>query len=136
MHRYRVFGVLLVVLVVGICLVLIYHRGPGWIPGYPGCVFRNVTGFLCPGCGMTRATHSTLHGQFTQAFRFNPLGVLLLPVVGIGIALETWNWMGGKPPTWRLQPGIVGAKVLIVVIFAYWILRNLPWWPFTLLAPP
>ena len=31
---------------------------------------------------MTRAAHAALHGRFGEAFRFNPLGMILLPVRG------------------------------------------------------
>ncbi|MFT3990256.1 MAG: DUF2752 domain-containing protein [Luteolibacter sp.] len=136
MRPFRVLGVLLVILVLGMAAVVLYHRGTGWIPGYPGCVFRNTTGLLCPGCGMTRATYSTLHGQFYQAFRYNPLGFILLPVALLGVSLETWSWLHGRPFISRMNLGNRGAKALVAAIFAYWILRNLPWWPFTLLAPP
>ena len=32
-----------------------------------GCIFRYITGIPCPGCGMTRAVVSVLHGQFATA---------------------------------------------------------------------
>ena len=31
---------------------------------YPACPFRRVTGLWCPGCGMTRAFHHLLSGEF------------------------------------------------------------------------
>ena len=42
----------------------------------PGtCTFRRITGFPCPGCGLTRSFISIAHGQFVDAWRFNPAGV-------------------------------------------------------------
>ena len=35
------------------------------------CIHKNLLHFDCPGCGMTRALHSLLHGQFRQAIIFN-----------------------------------------------------------------
>ena len=37
------------------------------------CPFRALTGLPCPGCGMTRAWISLLHGDLSAAFRFHPL---------------------------------------------------------------
>lgn len=44
------------------------------------CVFRLVTGFPCPGCGMTRALVSLLRGDIPAALGFHPL-VFTLPVI-------------------------------------------------------
>lgn len=38
-----------------------------------GCPIKFMTGIPCPGCGMTRAVTSCLHGDFAGAFHFHPL---------------------------------------------------------------
>ena len=48
---------------------------------YPRCLLYTFTGWQCPGCGGLRATHQLLHGHFAAAFRYNPLFVLMLPVL-------------------------------------------------------
>ena len=134
MHRKRVIGVALgtLVLVAGAYVLRLY--GPdGWLPG---CTFRKLTGLNCPGCGMTRAAVAALHGQLGSAFRFNPLGMLLLPLALAGVGLELLGWVRGKPLPWRLHLGRYGGWVIAVSVIAFWILRNLPWWPFTLASPP
>jgi hypothetical protein len=40
------------------------------------CVFREHTGWPCPGCGLTRAVDGLVHGRFGFAFASNPLGAL------------------------------------------------------------
>ena len=110
-------------------------HGPSGLPWMPGCLFHSATGLHCPGCGMTRATHAALHGHFGQAFRFNPVGVILLPVALVGVGIELAGWVRGRPLPFRLNPGATGAWIIAGVVIAFWILRNLPWWPFTLLAP-
>lgn len=58
------------------------------LPGLP-CLFHEMTGLPCPGCGMTRAIVALLHGDLAQAFTHHPLGVpvaaiwLLLAVAGL-----------------------------------------------------
>lgn len=115
---------------------LLYQHGPSGLSWLPNCKFNEFTGLHCPGCGMTRAAHATLHGRISEAFRFNPVGMILLPLALVGLAIEIVGWVREKPLSFRLSVGARGAWVIVWVIAAFWILRNLPWWPCTLLAPP
>ncbi len=45
------------------------------------CLFYNLTGHPCLGCGMTRAVASALHGDFMAAYRFNPRIVVAGPLL-------------------------------------------------------
>src|SRR5690606_24026211 len=42
------------------------------------CPFRTLTGWWCPGCGLTRATHHLLRGDVVQAHRYNVLVLAVL----------------------------------------------------------
>jgi len=48
--------------------------------GIPVCLFHSLTGLPCPGCGLTRAFSSLLHGQVGAAFAYHPFVFLLLPL--------------------------------------------------------
>jgi len=99
---------------------------------FPPCMFNALTGLYCPGCGATRALHALAHFDLPGAMAMNPLLVMLLPIVALLIADS-----GGWRPRW-LQPlmRVVGEpKFWLVLLPGYWIARNLPWFPFTLLAP-
>ena len=122
MHKDRALWVSLAVL--GLCFAAYMLRetgGAGWMPG---CVFRKVTGFECPGCGMTRATYATLHGRIGDAFRFNPVGMVLFPLAMIGFAIEVAGWVRGKPLPFRLNPGRWGATAIGAILILWWIGRN------------
>lgn len=99
------------------------------------CFFHRFTGLHCPGCGMTRATASVLEFDWFAAFRYNPLGVVLFPVALFGVGLETIGWVRGTAPPWRIPLGKHGAKIIAVVVILFFILRNVPYYPFSLLAP-
>lgn len=88
-----------------------------------------LTGFYCPGCGALRAMHELLHLHFLRAFALNPLLVVSLPLMAgyTGYLLFT----GGLR---RSLPQAVYLSALSVII-AFWLLRNIPHYPFTLLAP-
>lgn len=64
-------GSVFVLLAVLICILLPYLSAGGL------CIIRRVTGFPCPGCGMTRAVLSLLRGDIRTAFAYHPLWVTL-----------------------------------------------------------
>lgn len=45
------------------------------------CMFKNVFGFECPGCGITRAVLEVLHGNFTSAWAFNKSVIIVFPLL-------------------------------------------------------
>lgn len=100
-----------------------------------GCLFRELTGLHCPGCGMTRAMQAAMQGEMVKAFRFNPLGMILLPLVGVGIGMEMLGWVRRRPLPFRLEFGARGVWLIAGIVVLFWIFRNLPGWPFCLLAP-
>jgi hypothetical protein len=116
--------------------VLIALAGTAWIyaidpsssPGVPLCAFHWLTGLHCPGCGCLRATHALLHGQFADALAFNPLFV-----VGVPLAALVWAWNRSRPQPVELRPA--WAWWLVALLLAFGVARNVPVYPFNLLAP-
>jgi hypothetical protein len=41
-----------------------------------GCAFRRITGWPCPGCGLTRAADHFSHFHWAVAVKSNPLGTV------------------------------------------------------------
>ena len=99
---------------------------------FPACMFRAFTGWYCIGCGMTRALHALVHGDIAGAFAMNPLAMLVLPL----IPLMLLDGRGATPaPLKQFMAVVMTPKLWMFLLPAYWIARNLPWFPFTLLAP-
>jgi hypothetical protein len=101
---------------------------------YPTCPFLWATGCYCPGCGSLRALHQLTRGQLAAAFGLNPLMVLSLPFLGYYALSRAKLTLTGRP----LKSVFIGPRLvwaLLGLILAYWVLRNLPVYPFTLLAP-
>lgn len=90
------------------------------------CIFYEITHLHCPGCGMSRAIISISKLDFYQAFRYNPLIIILLPFLLIYYIYV--NIFNGK----KKLPQYVWVILLIIVIL-YGILRNIP--VFRFLAP-
>jgi hypothetical protein len=102
---------------------VMYFHYPILMRYFPPCPFFKLTRLYCPGCGSTRATYHLLHGNMAGVFRCNALYIPCLLFVLV-LLLR---------PRLAKQP-LVSAGFLAVVL-AFWILRNLPWAPFTLLVP-
>jgi hypothetical protein len=109
--------------------VYVFAFEPGKTGIFPPCVFRQLTGLQCPGCGSTRALHQLLHGHLVAAFTFNPLFVIATPLLlYVLLKYTTLSFRGITP-----KPNALPARyiyLIFVVIVSFWILRNTPLYPF------
>lgn len=95
-----------------VAAAVVYAFDPVAAGFFPHCVFHELSGLQCPGCGGTRAMHALLHGDVAAAIRFNAFLVFGGPVFAAGAATNQLRrpWAG-----WA----IVGALI------AWGVLRNL-----------
>jgi Protein of unknown function (DUF2752) len=98
----------------------------------PPCPFYWLTGWYCPGCGATRAMHALVHGDIAKALAMNPLLVLALPLVVL-LLLHRLRALPEKLRSTALF--FSDARPWAAVIISYALLRNMPWYPFSWLAP-
>lgn len=107
---------------------------PRWSAALPPCTFRTLTGLYCPGCGGTRSAKSLLRGDLGGAFAMNPfVAMLFLLVSGLVAVAVVREWKGRRGalpllPAWFAW-SVAGS------LLTFGLVRNLPWWPFTLLVP-
>lgn len=131
--RERLFAVAFTVASLSALLILRLFN-PATAGLFPPCPFRAVTGLNCPGCGTSRGLHQLLNGHPVVAFDLNPLMVLALPFMAyvfVSYALIALRGRG-LPKVFIPSPLI---WVIFWVIISFWVLRNIPLYPFTLLAP-
>jgi hypothetical protein len=96
----------------------------------PTCIVKLTTGFDCPGCGGTRAFWYLLHGNVPAAARSHIIAVFAAPfMVYMYIAWTANRVFHRRLPYLNISPRTVA--IFIGVWFAFTILRNLPWAPFT-----
>lgn len=131
MERLLILAVALVSPGAAAFLYFVEPTASGW---YPKCIFHWVTGFYCPFCGTTRCGHAMLNGNLSQAAAWNMMSVVLLPAATLWLYWATLCIVR-KQPLPRLDPPAWLLKVFMVVVFAFWLARNLPLFPFELLAP-
>ena len=108
-----------------VALAILFWYDPVRSGIFPKCPFLMLTGYKCPGCGSQRAVHALLHGDFRSALGLNALLLFSLPYLVAGLWLE---WFGGKDRypsvAWRFF-GPAAARVWLIVVLGWWLLRNL-----------
>jgi hypothetical protein len=118
-------------------LVYLYFVDPAEGHSVLVCPFHYCTGFYCPGCGSSRAVHQLLHGHALAALQLNPLTVIMLPALLIVFVINSIAACRGSTAHWH-RPRWMPAHwpwALVVLIIGFGVLRNIPYWPFTILAP-
>ena len=110
------------ILPIFIVLLLVPPGSPHakWLPK---CMFYHVTGLYCPGCGATRALSALLHGDLKSSLHNN---ALLIPLSATLMILLAKPHISLKRPV---------AIAIVTVVIGFVILRNIPFEPFTYLAP-
>ena len=129
--RFRMVLWILLVVSVG---ALLFAAEPGEGGIYPPCPFFSITGMHCPGCGTLRALNRLLHADPAGAISMNALTVLFVPFVLYYFANLAWVSRGLRPLPGAAALSKAGWWVIaLLLIFA--VLRNLPFEPFSRLAP-
>lgn len=101
---------------------------------FPVCLLYSLTGFACPGCGLTRGFHELFHGRFIPALDFNlfvPVWAVILGYVWLSLALLAVRGRG--LPMWVTSPRFLWG--FLIALLAFGVVRNIPAWPFTILFP-
>lgn len=134
---YLKYGYFLLVIPVFFLARYYYFNDPEVAKGeglFPRCFFHAATGFHCPGCGSQRAVHDLLHLRIGQALRHN----VLIVIVAIALGAKGYAWLSKRyflQYYFNLGHSTWFALSIVFLLFAYWILRNIPTYPFTALAP-
>jgi len=120
----------LVATVLGSGAVLFFFN-PSTHGFYPVCLFHELTGLNCPGCGGTRAAYQLLHGHPLAALRDNALFILTLVALAARSAWFAVCKIRHRPATLAISPKALWVFLGIAVVFS--VLRNLP--AFSFLSP-
>lgn len=123
------FGIILSGLLAG--GLILYQVDPAAVSWLPKCPLYQLTGWHCPGCGVTRAAHALLHGDVPGALAKNPLLVGAAPIVA---GYCVWKRRReGRGWTTKISARAVLGLLAVLLVFA--VLRNIPVYPLELLAP-
>lgn len=128
---------LFLIIIGGGLVVLYYYYNPA-APStfFPSCPTKTFLGIYCPVCGSQRATHYLLHGDIYTALKYNPLFVILLPIIMlmlIQLAVQKFTYQQFRIPLFEKQWFILG---LFFILCIYFIIRNIPLDFLEFLRPP
>ena len=88
------------------------------------CIFYTVTGYQCPGCGITRMIMAVLRLDFKGAIQFNPALFFLLPFLGTSYFVEAYRYIKlGKNDKTIFSKVVVSLSCAVLLVFG--IVRNI-----------
>lgn len=113
MHQYKRIKYLFLSIIVG----LIYAGFVSFTGYGVPCLFKVVTGWDCPGCGITRMLVSILHGNLYEAFHVNPVLFCLIPYILFRVVTAAKKWKVLR----------ITDYSCVVILLAWGIIRNMNW---------
>lgn len=87
------------------------------------CLFHELTGLYCPGCGGTRAVKALLRGELVTSFFYHPV-VIYTAVVLLGILLLYAISKVLHRNFYKIRHYEWFAYVGIVIILINWVIKN------------
>ena len=112
----------------------VWYFDPTTAGFFPVCPLYSLTGFACPGCGLTRGFHALLHGDVLTALDYNAMLPFFAVLIGFAfVSLIYFAVWGRRIPINILHP--TALYVFLVFLLVFGVTRNLPWYPFNILFP-
>jgi len=105
---------------IGVSIYFVFD--PTKVSIFPPCIFHQMTGLDCPGCGAQRALHQLLHGNLLAALRLNAMFVLSLPIFAMLGPRLISRTLKGQPM--GIHPRWYWFYLVAWVVFGF--LRDLP----------
>ena len=117
----NVLKIFVVLLTSGLLYAMFFQATGMGIP----CIFHILTGFKCPGCGLTHMGVALLHLDIAAAWESNPVILCMLPP-GFVLALYTISVYitKGKWPDSRWYNCLIILMIAALLIFG--VVRNFP----------
>ena len=115
----KVFSINIILLLL---LLSYYYLNKYFHIGIP-CLFYKITGFKCPGCGVTRMLFSLIKLDFKRAFFYNPVVFILLPFLVFYIIYQEYIYITKKKNNLKIPEFVYYILIFILIIFG--ILRNI-----------
>ena len=104
--------------------VIFIIYGDRIVAGSPGCMFNQITGLYCPGCGGTRAFYHAVHLHFIKSFLCHPIVVYTLVayfVFMINTLLVKYTGRMGFPG----YPVTITVYIGVGLLLGQWVIRNI-----------
>ena len=108
-----------------IIITVYYNYSPTDNYWFPPCLFKKCTGLCCPGCGIQRAVHSILNGNWAEALSYNYFFVISIPyAINLSVAFVLQK----NHRCSRLSELLAHrffARIYVCCFFFWFIIRNI-----------
>lgn len=88
------------------------------------CVFKYISGYNCPGCGMTRTCVAILTLQFDKLFSYNLLAPLIIAYIIWVAIISIKSYLKNGHASYD-SPFLALDISALVVILGWWVVRNI-----------
>ena len=88
------------------------------------CVFHLLTGYLCPGCGITRLAMALLHGDFETAKQANTFIWYLFPFAAFYAAYRLFKYVCDNDTGFSIFE-IVFLIIVLIMTLVWGVYRNI-----------
>lgn len=89
----------------------------------PKCIFHELTGWRCPGCGSQRLLHALLHGRLAEAWHYNAFIIIFIPVIGALVWVDAMRLKRPSLYAAVYRPWLFVAVAVAIVLWT--VLRNM-----------
>lgn len=107
------------ILIFGFAYLFFFQKFGFGIP----CMFRKLTGYQCPGCGMTHAMAEIWKGNYQSALQYNALSLTVLPIMCFYLFYRFIRAKRKKQEDFECWEYIF-LSVLLVIVLGYGYMRN------------
>lgn len=125
----RIIKIILIIAISIIGLITYYYLNQNYNFSIP-CLFHKITGYYCPGCGITRCLFSLLEGKIYQAFMYNQLVFILLPFFIIYFIYNSYIYIFNKENKLINKIPNYVYIILLIIVISFGIIRNLDFFPY------
>jgi len=93
------------------------------------CFFKNLTGYPCPSCGVTRSVAQLFQGNLVEAIYMNPLGLfvfMIITIVPFWIATDlllkksSFWFFYNKAQVWFMQKKVFIPFAVLIILNWIW----------------
>ena len=92
---------------------------------YIPCIFRLITGFKCPGCGITHLLFYLFNFDFYNAFKSNPLVFIYLPFIIAYFLYYDYLYILDKKDKFMGKIPNYLWIIIVCITLIYGVLRNI-----------